>query len=233
MLKTADFEIARNIAMQLDIPEEFGQDMDADEFYSDWLEDQVAHLSVGEFNIDNGASKAVIIFSDFNFVIKIPFNGGWYDQWDEENEEYSDPYFEPFHGAEAPDTSDYCWDECIRISDAYDAGFGELFPTTTFLCEHDGRRYYIQEKVTTARGSHPTPSENSRTRAKSMDHKYWYCNEDWRAMVIEMYGEDYLRCFIDWCKSTDNGILDDMHYGNFGFSMTGAPILLDVSGYRD
>lgn len=81
---------------------------------------------------------------------------------------------------------------------------------------------------------HPTPSENSLTRAKNLDSDYRYCDMDWRAMVIELYGEDFLRSFIDWYRNDNsNHILDDMHGGNYGYRMDGAPIILDCAGFRD
>lgn len=238
MLTLEDFETARAIAEKLNIPQEFGIDLEDDYFDPDDLVDQVSALNVGEFSVDNGVSKVVIIFDAFNFVIKIPFNGGWYNQteYNEEEDEYEcvDRYFEPFSGAYAPDQSDYCWDECICISDACDMGFGALFPTTSFLCEVEGQRFYIQEKVNTMRHFHPTPSENSLTRAKNLDSDYRYCDTDWRAMVIELYGEDFLRSFIDWYRNDNsNHILDDMHGGNYGYRMDGAPIILDCAGFRD
>ena len=207
--------------------------MEEEYFDSDDLAYQLADLNVGEFKIDNGVSKAVIIFEGFDFVIKIPFNGGWYGWYNEETEEYEDDYFEEFTRADSPDPSDYCWDECINIHDAYDAGFGALFPSTSFLCKVGSRRFYIQEKVKTSRQFMASPSENSRERAREIGRGYKYCSEEWRAMVIELYGEEFFMHFVEWCVTNHNSILTDMHSANYGYSMDGAPIILDASGYRE
>ena len=235
MLSVNDFEVATAIAEKLHIPQEFGICLDEDYFDPDDLVDQVSALNVGEFRVDNGVSKAVIIFDNFNFVIKIPFNGGWYETYNEETDEYENSYFETFECADAPDNSDYCWDECIKVDRAYEAGFEKLFPQTSLLCIVGDQRFYIQEKVTPSNEMFGRihPSEDSRNIAKSMDTKYWFCGETWRAQVIEMYGEDYFRSFVDWCDDSNNGILTDMHGGNYGYTIDGAPIILDCAGFRD
>lgn len=232
MLTDADFEIARSIAEELIIPDRFGVDSETDEFNSD-LVTQLKALNINNFEIDNGVSKAVIIFNDYNFVIKIPFNGCWYTEYDSENDEYGDPYFEYFCGAEAPDSTDYCWDECIRIENAEGAGFGNFFPETAMIYESNCQRFYIQEKVRPSRIFKPEPSENSKIRAQKIDSQYKYCSEDWRAMAIDLYGEGFLKEFINWCSDNEYDILSDLHRGNYGYSLSGAPVILDASGYRD
>lgn len=192
MLTKIDFERAKKIVEGLVIPEEFGVNGETDEF-DGWydLDLQVRRCGLHNFRIDNGISKAVIIPTDENFVIKIPFNGITYPVWNEETEEYSDSYFEPFRGAEAPDNTDYCWDELCKIEKAEYAGFFNLFPETAFLEEENGVRFYIQEKVQTAsHAERPQVSEDSRNKAKQLDNYYQACGEDWRAAVIEFYGEN-------------------------------------------
>lgn len=240
MFTKTDFLYAEKIIDGLNIPAHFGVDGSEDEF-DGWndLDAQVRDINIGDFTIDNGISKAVIVPADFNFVVKIPFNGIKYYEWDDEADEYSgDEYFEFFCHAEAPDQSDYCWDEQIKIEKACDAGFGDLFPETAFVKEHDGTRCYIQEKVRTFKqamqcGRVPTVSENSRTKAKDMDSYYSSCSWEWRAAVIEFYGEEYWKSFVNWDSINCIGILTDMHINNYGYNMDGRPVILDVSGFRE
>lgn len=241
MLTHIDFEQAEKIIDGLNIPEYFGCNGDDDEFYDEnLLECQIDELNIGDFTINNGISKAVIIPNESNFVVKIPFNCLKYYKWSEEEQEYTDDEcFEIFQCADAPDQTDYCWDELIKISKAYDAGFGDLFPATAFVKkEKNGTRCYIQEKVRTFKevrfnGGAPTVSEKSRTTARSMDNYYCACDVEWRAAVVEFYGEDYWKSFVNWDSINCIGILNDMHSNNFGYTMNGRPIILDASGFRE
>lgn len=239
MLTKINFEYAEKIIDGLHLPMNFG--VEESDYFNDarLLEDQVAALEIGDFSIENGVSKAVIVPENMPFVVKIPFNGIHYYIWDEEAEEYSDEEtFEYFCRADAPDQSDYCWDEQIKIEKAYDAGFGDLFPETAFVKEHDGTRFYIQEKVRTYSqafrcGKTPAVSENSRTKAKDMDRYYSSCNIEWRAAVIEFYGEEFWKSFVNWDSINCIGILTDMHTNNYGYTMDGRPVILDASGFRE
>lgn len=231
-------EQARAIAEQLYVPEKFGCDQNC-EFDSCDLYEQLARLNMGNFHIENGITKAVIIFDNLPYVIKIPFNGMWnyeYD-YDEENDEYieSDASFIYFNHARALDTSDYCWNELDKIVKAYDYGYGCFFPETVVVYENNGRRFYIQEKVRPAyeRNFTPTTSKDSRDKAASLTDKYRICNEDWRAAVIESYGEAILISFVNWNDAGTLGYLEDMHNANYGYRFDGTPVMFDVSGFRD
>lgn len=243
MLTKQDYDMAREIVSRLQIPDKFGAYGDALDFDTYELEEQISRLLIGGFHITNGVSKAVIIPDSFDFVIKIPFNGLWienYDRaWNEEEEEYEDDedayIFEYFSGANAPDSSDYCWDEMIKINAACDNGFEALFPQTDFLGEFNDVKFYIQEKVEVARGCvcHTKPSNESLDRSQSIAPRYQICSVEWRAVVIEMYGESFWTTFVNWNDSTNNNMLTDMHAGNYGYTFEGAPVLLDVAGYND
>lgn len=237
MLTQTDFVCATEIIDGLNIPEQFGVNESSDAFDEYDLELQLRDINIGSFSIDNGVSKAVVIPNNFNFVIKIPFNGIKYYQWDYA-EGYGEEYFEPFQYADAPDCSDYCWDELIKIEQAYEAGFGCLFPQTAFVKEHNGKRFYIQEKVCTysqacRSGETPAVSENSRNKAKDMDYHYSPCHVEWRAAVIEFYGEEFWKNFVNWDDANCVGILIDMHSNNYGYTTDGRPVILDASGFRE
>ena len=237
MLTFEDFDIATGIVKQLNIPEQFGYNIDDDYFFSESLSLQIDQLNIGGYYVDSGITKAVIIPEKYNFVIKIPFNGYWYYTFDGEDDDGKET-FEPFYHAEAPDNTDYCWDELIKICEAQEAGFGDLFPQTALLWEQSGVRFYIQEKVRTSRQYRSTPSAESLERASSIDSKFRSCDQTWRATVFDVYGEGYWKSFVNWDynHSMDNessSMLKDMHGGNYGYNMSGAPIILDVSGYRE
>lgn len=233
MLTKIDYARAKDIVAVLSIPGEIGPEEDGS-CDNDWLLYQLGEGDISA-QVECGISKVVIIPEDGNFVIKIPFNGMYHYNWNEDDEDdYGDSEFEYYYYACAPDHSDYCWDEVIKIEKAYEMGYGKLFPDTKFLQEKDGHRVYIQEKVRTARYFNPNDiSEDSRKKAESMGKYYKKCDNTWRAAVVEFYGESYWKDFCDWDYLSDVNILSDMHADNYGYDMNGYPIILDASGFRD
>lgn len=236
MLTDKDYNIAKKVVENFDLPADLGCDQESDEFNSDIIYNQLMTNVIGTCYVENGISKAVIIPENQNFVIKIPLTGQWYyaEVYNEETDEYEyedDPAFEEFENANAPDESDYCWDELLCIEEAEENGFGAMFPETDFLGEVNGTRFYIQEKVQTSREFTPQVSEDSRSRSHAMDWGYNYGGEIWRAAIIEQYGEDFWIRFCDWARSDGHGkMFDDMHSGNYGY-LNGRPIILDASGF--
>ena len=235
MLTEIDYVLAAQIIDNIMIPREIGPEEDG-YVDKDWLWYQLRDSQI-EAQIECGISKLVIIPENSNFVIKIPFNGMYHCCWNEDDEDsYGEEEFEYYYNACAPDTSDYCWDEVIKIDKAYSMGFGKFFPETAFLKEKDGHRTYIQEKVRTARYFNPDDiPEDSRKKVESLSRYYKKCNNTWLAAVIEFYGEDYWIDFCDWDFNiaNDMNILSDMHSDNYGYDMNGRPIILDASGFRD
>lgn len=244
MITNEMIEQAREIVRKLEIPARFGVnedcDCDAEDIIN--LRDQIydlGFLNFGDYQVENGISKAVIIFDNLPFVIKIPFNGTWHYEYDydEANDEWieADRDFYSFCCARAYDTSDYCWNEYDKIKMAQERGYGQLFPDMEQIWEDkNGRHFYIQEKVQTSRrGSSKEVSENSKARAKSMDTQYKICNDTWRASVIEFYSEALWISFVNWNDAGVLGYLDDMHGSNYGYRFDGTPVLIDVAGFRD
>ena len=144
MLTKTDYALAEEIVNGLSLPSELGPDEDS-YFDDEWLVCQLDDICE-DANIEYGISKVVIIPEEGNFVIKIPFNGMYYHYWDKDADCYDGAEFSYYHEACAPDSSDYCWDEVIKIEKACEMGFDKLFPATSFLMEKDGHRVYIQEK---------------------------------------------------------------------------------------
>jgi len=236
MFTAHDYEVAKMIVVGIHLPPQLGVNSSDDTFDSDWVDYEVSKNYSGDFHIDNGVSKMVIIPENEDFVIKIPFNGMYEYEWDDDEEDYDweNPSFDYFTGAHAPDQTDYCWDEMLAIEKANKAGFGWLFPHTEFLMCQDGIRFYIQEKVRTSRAFHPVGlSQNSRDTAENMTYRYQSGNAEWRATIVEVYGEDFWINFVNWDDENRVGILTDMHSMNYGYDMSGCPVILDASGFRN
>lgn len=238
MFSDKDYVIAKTLALNIDVPDDYGtyeddNDVDYEPIYTGCGRTEEIQNGV---SIENGISKVVVIPTLFNWVLKIPMNGRWICQWnndDDDEEDYDNYTFDSFMWASAPDDSDYCWDELIKIEAAEKAGFGALFPHTEYLCEKAGKRYYIQEKVLPSYEYKPTSSEDSLKRANSLDSSLQYCSSEWRAAVIEKYGEEFWINFCSWDQHRDSHILNDMHSANYGYRDDGSPVIFDASGFND
>ena len=229
MFKLEDVERARRIVEMLDIPKEFGSHEDSDET-NDEISEQLEDVINGDYFVSNGVSKLVIIVDDLPFVIKIPFNGRWVYNDDEEG--YEDEYFYEFTQADDMFGNNYCYCELEKTREVEEVGFGYFVPDMMYLCTVCGRDIYIQEKVTPiceCRGK-ISPSADSLERAKKVRSPF---TDNWIALVIDLYGENALNEFMQWARMYDNEILSDMHSGNYGIDMNGYPKLLDLSGFRD
>ena len=228
--------IATNIVKNLDLPREFGCDEETGDFEDYTLVSDQLPCDI-DINIDNGISKLVLIPKDMPFVIKIPFNGMHYHEYeyDEENDEYTECRDEFYPFTVHPD---YCDFEMELVQQAQDRGFEQfVLDTICFYVDKNGRNYYLQEKATPSRYSYGMPpreiSEHSKEVAASMSKAYCRCDEKWRASVVECYGENMWITFVDWNAMNGLGILDDMHGGNYGYREDGTPVLIDISGFDD
>ena len=233
MFTDNDYAIAKSLALNIYLPDNYGVDDDGASLDDELIRYECHEAGFHNFSIDYGVSKVVVIPENYNWVLKTPLKGKEYYSYDEEEEEdYIS--FEFYCNADAPDSSDYCWDELLRIQEAQQAGFGKLFPVTEFLCKNNDRRYYLQEKVHPANSGFKTnPSKESVTRARKMDAQFKYCSSEWRAAVIEYYGYDFWINFVNWDEKQCSRILTDMHHGNYGYRDDGSPVILDASGFDD
>lgn len=231
MFSAKDIRAAKLIIKNIEIPHEFGP--------TDYEESAVKEIIASQIpnsiqvKIESGASKIVIVPQYLPFVIKIPFNGQfiWVD--DVDNEDGGEVCFFPFCEALPEGSYNYCERELSLIERAEHFGWGFLMPHMEFLGYMNGYPAYIQEKVQC--GARGKTSENSLECARTMDRYYRYGPEQWRAAVIEQYGEPIWRSFVDWCFSFSESytILDDLHASNVGIAYDGRPVILDVGGFND
>lgn len=233
-----DREKAIEICKRLDFCADLAPEADdGDPYFLDCIYSELGK-DFGDFEVANGATKGVLIFDDLPFVIKFPFLGMRYYDYDKEDQGYDDCYYvEEFKGADCEEHNNYCQCELERADAMVEAGFGEFVAKTELLYVNEfGYKFYIQEKVRTYGDCYDPktqPSEESRRKSASMDRSYKYCSEDWRAFVIDTYGEEKWMKFVDWTRLKDISLFNDMHSGNFGYRYDGTPVLLDISGFND
>lgn len=174
-----------------------------------------------------GVSKFVIFLNN-DEVAKIPFNGSfWYDS----NEE--DGYrFDEFNN------SDYCATEAAVYADAVALGVEKFFASTKYYGKTaEGTPVYISERVYSLYEddnirSKITSSEASNKKATEIktDYSVHISSTEWLAKAIEFYGADAVINLIDFIELEH---INDFHSGNIGFRKDGSPVLLDYSGYDE
>ena len=199
----------------LTIPSNFGMDEEGEK--TEAFYDVINQLPENT-EIKTGASKFVIFLNDSE-VIKIPFNGEYY--YDEEEDYEKFDYF---------CNEDYCMIEASIYSDAIVAGVERFFASTKFAGSTfiDKTPVYVSERVIpfdTLNNEERSYSRDSYTKAGKM------CGPtptEWTAMALEFYGEEAVKKLFDFIE--EEGI-DDLHWGNVGLRKDGSPCLLDYSGF--
>ena len=164
-----------------------------------------------EIQLCSGLSKFVIVPSNTDYVIKIPFKGSYY-HWDKE---YSD-------------IADHCDLEVKCYNDYANSELGYLFVPTQYVGCIDEIKIYVQPKVETYHYETHSASKHSYDQLEDFD--YYECtadDEDAVAAFIEEFGEN-----AAWVLDTlDEMEVKDIHCGNFGY-LNGKLVLFDYCGYH-
>ena len=209
--------------LNLVIPEHFGSDDYSEDTESiEQVYDQLDETVYTE----KGATQFVILSDSWDKVAKIPFNGEFY--WNDDEDTY---YWDPFYHNYVERTNCY-FNEAVE--EGVDAIFAEveLFGTTK-----DGTPIYLQDKVTVynyAEDYDYHSSEDTKKRVlklrQDIDEGYYWrqFEADWLASAIETYGEEFMKRLF--CLFKKNRMLD-WHTGNYGWNKYGDPIILDWAGF--
>ena len=203
--------------LNMNFPSEFGSDEDAGE--TDAILEVYRQLG-DSVTTAYGASKFIIFLNDSE-VIKIPFNGEYY--YDEEEDYEKFDYF---------CNEDYCMIEAAVYSDAVAAGVERFFASTKFVGNTfiDKTPVYVSERVV------PFDNLNNEERSYSRDSYLkagkmcGRCPVEWTAMAIEFYGEEAIKKLFDFIEKEG---IDDLHWGNVGIRKDGSPVLLDYSSFNN
>lgn len=237
-------DFINDILEKLDLPEEFGVEENSEEN----LYDITDIINSNNAEAAYGATKMVIIPNDADYVIKVPFNGMWYDtetkniygeyEWETE--------FEKFQNANdlelkeedndidnsCPD-DDYCRNELIKYNIAVKYGFSEFFPKTEWFKREGYHDIYIQEKCWTLYGKDQKEVSQKTKDSYEQRKNELICaiSKEWLLQAIEWYGVDRLIEFLKFANKYRMN--EDLHTNNVGFNAEGAPIILDFSGFRE
>ena len=209
--------------LNISFPVEFGSDEESEE--TDSIEDVYNQLD-STVQTAYGASKFVIFLNDKE-VVKVPFNGCfWYD-----DEEEGGWRFDEFNN------NDYCATEAAIYADAVALGVEKFFASTKYYGRTvEGTPIYLSERVYAFYENEEirhktTSSEYSNKKATEISEKYHkYFSAEWLAQAIEFYGVDAV---IDLIAFIELEHINDFHCGNVGFRKDGSPVILDYSGFDE
>lgn len=174
-----------------------------------------------------GASKAVLVPKETNYVIKIPFTGYFEDDW--EKEEY---VFYNFEGAEDDENRwDYCLKEIHIYEKAKAANVEKVFLKTTYEGDVSDFPIYSQPKVSTFVEDDWVTCSNEEldsTRTKVRKKNFNVFSPTWLFHAFNYYGDDYIFRLLSFIKEED---ISDLHDGNLGW-IGDRPVIVDYAGFE-
>jgi len=184
-----------------------------------------------------GVSKIAILSPNLNgIVIKIPFNGFYYYEYNEDG--YEEEFWEPFCWANGSDESDYCLAEYEKYKELKTRKLDCFVAEVAYYKTINNTRVFLQEEINPNREldskSIKKPSKKSRKIADKWYKKRKFdISPDWIAGCIDKYGEAKVKRFLKYCNNIDMDILEDAHPGNFGYRKNSTPCILDYSNFND
>lgn len=193
--------------------------------------DPVASYCSVPFGWAMGASKIVIIPTDSEYVLKIPFNSR-VEIEDEEGDGEISYNFDAFECANTSNGWDYCAAECDTYERAWIKHLDACFLQTEFYGTINGWPVYVQRKCTVAFCSEEDPydsAEKELIRSCYNDNNYYALPFKWAIDFYNYYGETVLRELLSFLREED---LYDFHCNNLGY-FNNVPVIFDYGDYRE
>lgn len=180
-----------------------------------------------------GASKLVIILSNCDFVIKIPFSGSYQEIYQGETDSYEEEYID-FENASFEDCEwDYCKVETDRYALAEEIGIEKYFAKTECIGMINNYPIYIQQKAEIFAEVKDLNSyseeKKSSTREKCDKEDLWCFNDCWLSDLLDYCGDRIFSLFMSFLKNNE---IDDLHSSNIGY-IDKVPVLVDYSGFNE
>lgn len=196
--------------------------------------EQAVHDVDPDAKINYGVSKMAILSPHLNnVVIKIPFNGMYFKE--EEDEDYN---WCPFEFATGSDATDYCLAEYEKYNSLKAHGLDCFVAKTVFYKTIDNFKIFLQEEVT-PESDLCFPASKSSEKSKRLAQEWkkkenFYYSQAWLASCFDAYGEDKVAELFEYCKQVDCDILQDLHDNNIGYRISDkSPAILDYSNFMD
>ena len=201
------------------------------ELYSEVVNEKIFEHLPDDFRYDwnEGASKLVIKPYNEDYVIKIPYNGQYYD---------SSKKFEPFLSANNSDKYfwDYCMTETLVWRLAKTENIHKAFAKERIIGMINGHPIYIQQKVEVFTDSDAYYLDDEIKKKKTAD----YCERKglrtfyeealtWQADALEYYGPKQFDKIMSFIERNNIG---DFHNNNLGY-IENRPVFLDYSDFYE
>lgn len=244
MTKEQAFEALKNIITCL--KEKYFAEYEGEErLHADLMRAMHEDKFPAHWGLEAGASKAVILLPNTDYVIKIPFNSQVfkYDpEWDEdedaENQTSKEPTHDMFFCANSLIATERDWDYCEAEMNLYNAAVEDsvdtYFAAEGLLGYIDNYPVYWQQRCIPFSSLDKDSSEASRHRSEQSKEKcrklgVLCFNPLWIADFIDAYGEDELQRLDDFLRTWG---IDDLRSCNIGY-ISGLPIIFDYSGFNE
>ena len=230
------------IKESLDIPNEFGADLDNDDYYQ---VDEICNKVLYENNMQDfyysvGASKVVFVSERNDYVLKIPFSGYWHyiEEVNEDGLYDGRDEFVSYQNSRSESCWNYCETEEEVYTDAVKFGVAHFFAATE-LYGYTPTKYpvYIQPRVISYFNY-----ENNHSRERTEEELTYATNilqgsrrriglsTEWIADAIVAFGEESVLNLISFIDFID---ITDLHRSNYGYTLDGKPIIFDYAGWHE
>lgn len=213
-----------------------------EENVEDFIENKTHFPETFKFTWNTGASKLVILPFDADFVIKIPFNGQYFERREmdyETGEIISESGWEPFTSEEYySEDMDFDGNYCGREADisniAAAEDLDECFAITECIGRCKGYLIYKQARATAIladildeKSDSLSVEERNSIRDKCDSMGVYRFNVYWLNDFLEFFGEEILKQLNRFIDTYD---INDLHSSNVGY-IGNRPVLIDYSGY--
>lgn len=174
-------------------------------------------------DVQDGATKVVMIPDSKDYVIKIPF----YGQVDDCD------IAVPFMGAVSPmietdEPNNYCALEEAIYDEAVKWGIEKFFVPTVFVGDVRGVPIYVQTRITNIR--HKTADENTFKYASVKGSEEFDCSVG--AQLVEFYTLELVEKLLQFFKAYAINDVDNFRNGGF-VPKFGRHVFWDYAGFRD
>ena len=189
-----------------------------------------SRIFASDFSVDCGATKLVIIPSNANYVIKIPFDGEYHENWDDKGNMWFDEFTV---------IQDYCYRETLLYESAKKEHVEKFFLPIEEVKEASniaGWPIYVQPKATIYGNLVRSEKETLTTKEsiKYVSSKDCCINISlpnfWLAACFDSSSsvEEFDK-FIQFLNN-DSSIKQDLHQSNIGYYNNKA-VIIDYAGY--
>lgn len=195
-------------------------ELDQDDFEDDVICSFEEHYKK-PFGWDNGATKGVLIFKNYGFVIKIPFN-------------HCDGY-ELYGATDGDNEWDYCSQEKNRFKAVKENDLQKVFLETDYLASVDNYPIYIQlfaeplDKIDVNSHSSHTKEDIDIINNIIDENYFGDINLSWEADMFALYGKKF---YIKFKEFIHDYKIEDLRTANVGYVGL-YPVILDYAGFND